>query len=150
MAKNAASSGAATVLCHGRSKDILQRLVAGEPHGTLFAPGDRLPGRKHWLAFTAKTRGRIVIDDGAVRALEGRGRSLLPAGVLRVEGTFEIGDGVSCVNQRGREVARGLTSYSSEDVARLAGLATKEIARVLGYANGDEVIHRDDLVILKD
>jgi len=149
-AKNAASSGAATVLCHGRSKDILQRLVAGEPHGTLFAPGDRLPGRKHWLAFTAKTRGRIVIDDGAVRALEGRGRSLLPAGVLRVEGTFEIGDGVSCVNQRGREVARGLTSYSSEDVARLAGLATKEIARVLGYANGDEVIHRDDLVILKD
>jgi glutamate 5-kinase len=149
-AKNAASSGAATVLCHGRTKDILQRLVAGEPHGTLFAPGDRLSGRKHWLAFTAKTRGRIVIDDGAVRALKGRGRSLLPAGVLRVEGTFEIGDGVSCVNQRGREVARGLTSYSSEDVARLAGLATKEIARVLGYANGDEVIHRDDLVILKD
>ena len=147
-AKNAASSGAATVLCHGRTKDVLQRLVAGETHGTLFAPGDRLRGRKHWLAFTAKTRGRIVIDDGAVRALEERGRSLLPAGVLRVEGTFEIGDSVSCVNQQGEEIARGLTVYSSDDVARLAGRATKEIDRVLGYSNGDEVLHRDDLVLV--
>ena len=129
---------------------MLQRLVQGERHGTLFAPGDRLPGRKHWLAFTAKTRGRIVIDDGAVKALEGRGRSLLPAGVLRVEGRFAIGDGVSCVSRRGREVARGLTSYSSEEVARLAGLGTKEIARVLGYTNGDAVIHRDDLVVVQD
>jgi len=149
-ARNAARSGSATVLCQGRSRDVLQRLVRGEQHGTLFAPGDRLPGRKHWLAFTAKTRGRIVIDDGAVKALEGRGRSLLPAGVLRVEGRFAIGDGVSCVSRRGREVARGLTSYSSEEVARLAGLGTKEIARVLGYTNGDAVIHRDDLVVVQD
>ncbi len=148
-AKNAASSGAATVLCHGRKKDVLQRLVAGEEHGTLFAPGDRLRGRKHWLAFTAKTHGRIVIDDGAARALEERGRSLLPAGVLRVEGTFEIGDSVSCVNERGEEIARGLTVYSSNDVAKLAGLATKEIDRVLGYSNGDEVLHRDDLVLVR-
>jgi len=147
-AKNAASSGAATVLCHGRKKEVLQRLAAGEKHGTLFAPGDRLRGRKHWLAYTAKTRGRIVIDDGAVRALEERGRSLLPAGVLRVEGTFEIGDSVSCVNQQGEEIARGLTVYSSEDVAKLAGRATKEIDRVLGYSNGDEVLHRDDLVLV--
>lgn len=147
-AKNAASSGAATVLCHGRKQDVLQRLVAGENHGTLFAPGDRLRGHKHWLAFTAKTRGRIVIDDGAVRALEQRGRSLLPAGVLRVEGTFEIGDSVSCVNGQGEEIARGLTAYSSEDVAKLAGRATKEIDRVLGYSNGDEVLHRDDLVLV--
>ena len=149
-AKNAASSGAATVLCHGRTKDVLQRLVDGEEHGTLFAPGDRLRGRKHWLAFTAKTRGRIVIDDGAVRALVERGRSLLPAGVLRVEGTFEIGDSVSCVDERGDEIARGLTVYSSDDVAKLAGVATKEIDRVLGYSNGDAVLHRDDLVILRD
>ena len=148
-AKNAASSGSATILCHGRIADVLQKLMAGEQHGTLFAPGDRLRGRKHWLAFTAKTRGRIVIDAGAERALEKRGRSLLPAGVLRAEGHFEIGDSVSCVNEEQQEVARGLAGYSSDDVKRLAGLPTKEIARVLGYESGDEIIHRDDLVLVE-
>ena len=147
-AKNAARSGAATILCHGKINNVLQRLLAGEVHGTLFAPGERLHGRKHWLAFTAKTHGRIVIDEGAARALEKRGRSLLPAGVLRVEGTFEIGDSVSCVNESRREVARGLVGYSSTDVVALAGQPTKEIARVLGYSNGDEIIHRDDLVLV--
>lgn len=148
-AKNAASSGSATILCHGRIADVLQKLMAGEQHGTLFAPGDRLRGRKHWLAFTAKTRGRIVIDAGAERALEKRGRSLLPAGVLRAEGHFEIGDSVSCVNEEQQEVARGLAGYSSDDIKRLAGLPTKEIARVLGYESGDEIIHRDDLVLVE-
>lgn len=149
-ARNAARSGAATVLCHGRTRDLLQRLIDGEQHGTLFAPGDRLRARKHWLLFTAKTRGRIVIDDGAVRALTQRGRSLLPAGVLRVEGRFAIGDSVACVNARGREVGRGLTGYSSEDVAQIAGRATNEIDQVLGYSNGAEIIHRDDLALVGD
>jgi len=149
-ARNAAHSGAGTILCQGGRAEILQKLVAGERHGTLFAPGRRLSSRKHWLAFTAKTRGRIVIDDGAERALVDRGRSLLPAGILRVEGKFRIGDSVSCVNDRGDEVARGLASYSSEDVARLAGRSTREIRRMLGYANGDEIIHRDDLVLVRD
>ncbi len=147
-AKNAARSGAATVLCYGGIDDVLQKLLAGEQNGTLFAPGDRLRGRKHWLTFTGKTHGQIVIDEGAVRALVDRGRSLLPAGILRVEGSFEIGDSVSCVNDQRQEVARGLTGYSSEDVARLAGHATKEISQVLGYSLGDEIIHRDDLVVL--
>jgi len=147
-AQNAARSGAATVLCHGKINGVLQKLISGEQHGTLFSPGDRLRGRKHWLAFTAKARGRIVIDEGAARALEERGRSLLPAGIIRVEGRFQIGDSVTCVNGEGEAVARGLAGYSSEDVARLAGQATKEITRVLGYSNGDEVIHRDDLVLL--
>ena len=148
--RNAAASGAATILCHGRLRGVLGRLMAGERHGTLFAPGERLRGRKHWLAFTAKTRGRIVIDEGAERAIVERGRSLLPAGVVRVEGTFRIGDSVACVNARGQEVARGLASYSSADVAQIAGRATKEIERVLGSSNGDEIIHRDDLVLLRD
>jgi glutamate 5-kinase len=147
-AQNAARSGAATILCHGKIDGVLQLLMSGEQIGTLFNPGERLRGRKHWLAFTSKPRGRIVIDEGAARALEERGRSLLPAGILSVEGRFEIGDSVSCVNQKGHEVARGLTGYSSEHTAQLAGLATKEITRVLGYSNGDEVIHRDDLVLL--
>lgn len=147
-ARNAARSGAATVLCHGGTRDVLSRLMAGERHGTLFAPGERLRGRKHWLAFTAKPRGAIVIDEGAVRALCKRGRSLLPAGVLRVEGSFEIGDSVRCVNEARQEVARGLVSYSSKDVAALAGRATKEIDAVLGYSNGGEIIHRDDLFVI--
>ena len=127
---------------------MLQRLVSGEQHGTLFAPGERLRGRKHWLAFTAKPRGTIVIDEGASRALRKRGPSLLPAGVLRVEGNFEIGDSVRCVNEERQEVARGLVGYSSEDVAALAGRPTKEIDAVLGYSNGDEIIHRDDMVLV--
>ena len=147
-AKNAARSGAATVLCHGGTRDVLSRLLAGEQHGTLFAPGERLRGRKHWLAFTAKPRGTIVIDEGASRALRKRGPSLLPAGVLRVEGNFEIGDSVRCVNEERQEVARGLVGYSSEDVAALAGRPTKEIDAVLGYSNGDEIIHRDDMVLV--
>jgi len=147
-AKKAARSGAATILCHGGTRDVLSRLIAGEQHGTLFAPGERLRGRKHWLAFTAKPRGAIVIDAGASRALRQRGRSLLPAGVLRVEGQFEIGDSVRCVNEERQEVARGLVGYSSKDVAALAGKPTKEISAVLGYSNGDEVIHRDDLFVI--
>jgi glutamate 5-kinase len=149
-AKIAARSGAATVLCHGGKPRILEKLIAGEQHGTLFEPGERLRGRKHWLAFTAKTRGRIVIDDGAARALIEKGRSLLPAGILRIEGDFKIGDSVSCVNSRSDEIARGLSAYSSQDIHRLAGKATKEITRVLGYSNGDEIIHRDDLVLIGD
>jgi len=147
-ASSAARSGAATILCNGQVGGILERLIGGQQYGTLFSPGEKLKSRKHWLAFTAKTRGRIVIDDGAARALARRGRSLLPAGILRVEGSFSVGDTVCCVTEKGREIARGLAGYSSADVGRLAGLATKEIPRVLGYTNGDEVIHRDDLVLV--
>jgi glutamate 5-kinase len=149
-ATNAARSGAATVLCDGRIRGVLEKLINGEEHGTLFEPGERLRSKKHWLAFTAKTRGRVVIDEGAVRALIERGRSLLPAGILRVEGDFNVGDSVSCVDGQGSEVARGLAVYSSEDIQRLAGRPTKDIARVLGYTNGDEIIHRDDLVLVGD
>ena len=149
-AKSARRSGAGTILCHGQIPGVLEKLVSGEHHGTLFSPGARLQSRKHWLAFTAKTRGRIAIDEGAVRALVDRGRSLLPAGVLRVEGDFEIGDSVSCVNDQGEEIARGLSGYSSREISHLLGLPTRDIQRVLGYSNGDEVIHRDDLVLTAD
>jgi glutamate 5-kinase len=149
-ATNAARSGAATILCNGRIGGVLEKLIQGEEHGTLFEPGERLRSKKHWLAFTAKTRGRVVIDEGAVRALVERGRSLLPAGILSVEGDFYVGDSVCCVDGKGFEVARGLAVYSSEDIQRLAGRPTKDIAQVLGYTNGDEIIHRDDLVLIRD
>ncbi len=146
----AARSGAATVVCNGSSRDVLLRVAGGEDVGTLFLPGEKLASRKHWLAFTARTRGHLVLDAGAVTAVRGRGRSLLPAGVTRVQGEFRIGDSVACVSETGDEVARGLTAYSSEEIERIRGLPTAEIPRVLGYSNGDEVIHRDDLVLVDD
>lgn len=147
-ARSAAHSGAATLLCNGLRRNALLRGAAGEDCGTLFCAGQRLRGRKHWLAFTARPRGRLVCDDGAVRALCEGGRSLLPAGVAAVRGRFGIGDAVACVDSRGREFARGLCAYAAEDVERIRGQAARQIARLLGYSNGDEVIHRDDLVLL--
>jgi len=150
-ARTAALSGAATVLCQGSQRDALLRVAAGEPLGTIFLAGEegrRLASRKHWLAFTTRTRGEIVVDAGAAEAVTARGRSLLPAGVVAVRGQFQMGDAVSCVDETGRELARGLAAYPSDAIAAIAGRATREIERVLGYSNGGEVIHRDDLVVL--
>jgi glutamate 5-kinase len=147
-ARSAARSGAATVVCNGITRNVITQVAAGEPVGTLFASGSRLASRKHWLAFTAHPRGRLVVDEGAVRALVERGRSLLPAGIVGVEGNFGIGDPVSCVDERDREFARGLAAYASADVNRIKGSPTRRITQLLGYSNGDEVIHRDDLVLL--
>ena len=147
-ARAARACGASTVLANGRRRDVLLAIGAGEPVGTLFLAGSRLASRKHWLAFTTRTRGALEIDEGAVRALVDRGKSLLPAGVKAVRGKFGIGDAVACVDVRGVEVARGLSAYGSDAIARIAGLSTAKIAEVLGYSNGNEVIHRDDLVLL--
>lgn len=147
-ARSAARSGAATVLCDGGPRDTLQRVAAGEPVGTLFLAGDRLTSRKHWLAFTAHARGALHVDAGAARALRQGGRSLLPAGVVRVEGDFWRGDAVTCVDPDSKPIARGLVSYGSQDAVRIAGRSTREIAPVLGFSNGDAIIHCDDLVIL--
>ena len=149
-AESAALTGAATVLCNGSRPDVLMQVVEGQPVGTLFLPGERLTSRKHWLAFTTRTRGALVIDDGAIKAVVKHGRSLLPAGILAVKGEFGIGDAVKCVDASGAEYARGLVAYSSRDVARILGQPTNQIAPVLGYSNGAEVIHRDDLVVLGD
>ena len=125
------------MLCNGRAKDVLLRVAQGEVVGTLFVNGSRLASRKHWLAFTTRTRGEIVLDAGAVRALVERGRSLLA-----------VGDPVACLDERGVEIARGLSAYGSDAVRRIAGLPTRRIVQVLGYSNGGEVIHRDDLVLV--
>lgn len=148
--RSAASCGAATVVCNGRTRGILQRVMSGDPVGTLFLPGKRLASRKHWLAFTARTRGQLVLDDGAASALVRRGRSLLSVGIVEVRGKFRAGDSVSCINRRGRELARGLSAYSTEELERIKGIATAKIVPVLGYSNGDAVIHRDDLVLMDD
>ena len=149
-ARVAAHSGAATVLCNGRTRNVLLRVAAGEAIGTLFRAGNRLASRKHWLAFTTRTRGTLVVDDGAVKALSERGKSLLGAGITEVRGDFGIGDPVSCEASDSNEVARGLVAYSSEEIRRILGLPAREISQVLGYSNGDAVIHRDDLVLLRE
>ena len=148
-AQTAARCGASTVLCNGRARDTLLRVCGGEPLGTLFLAGSRMASRKHWLAFTTRTRGELVLDDGAARALVERGKSLLPAGIAEVRGRFGIGDPVACVDAGGRQLARGLVAYASDEIRRIARLPTGKIAQVLGYSNGDEVIHRDDLVVVQ-
>jgi glutamate 5-kinase len=149
-AQAAARCGAPTVLCNGHARDVLLRVASGEAPGTLFLAGSRLASRKHWLAFTTRTLGALVVDDGARRALLDHGRSLLAAGITEVRGDFGPGDAVACVDGEGQELARGLVSYSSDEIRRIVRLPAHQIVRVLGYSNGDEVIHRDHLVLLQE
>jgi len=149
-AQSAGRRGAATILCNGLAGDAILRAAEGESFGTLFSPAGRITSRKHWLAFTTRVRGSVVLDAGAVRAIEERGKSLLPAGVTEVRGKFGIGDAIACVAEDGRQIARGLVAYSSDEIRRIAGRSTANIPQVLGYSNGDEVIHRDDLVLLEE
>ncbi len=148
-AKKVAAYGVPMVIVNGKRAGILQRLFEGEEVGTLFLPRqERQESRKHWIAYTVSTKGRIVIDDGGREALVNKGKSLLPGGIIKVEGNFKIGDCVTCVDRHGNAFARGLVKYSSSDLERIQGLKTAQIASVLGHKDYDEVIHRDDLVIL--
>jgi len=142
-------TGVPAVVAPGREPEIVARVLAGEDLGTLFVPPERtLTSRKHWIAYGAKPVGRLVVDDGAVKALRDAGRSLLPAGIAAVEGDFEVGDTVSVVTRGGEELARGLVAYAAGDLRRISGLQSAAIEARLGYKATDEAIHRDDLVIL--
>jgi glutamate 5-kinase len=124
--------------------------LAGEPVGTLFHPtGRRRSTRLLWLAHATEGKGRIVVDDGAVRALRERRASLLPAGIVEVRGTFVAGDPVDVVSDQGDRVARGLVNYDSTELPAMVGRSTRELARELGSGYEREVIHRDDLVLLR-
>ncbi|MFB0976584.1 MAG: glutamate 5-kinase [Myxococcota bacterium] len=147
-ATTASHSGATTVVCNANTPDILLRVLGGEQLGTVFVASERMASRKHWLAFTTRTRGKLILDEGASKAIVDRGRSLLPAGVVSHSGNFKRGDSVSCLDPNGREIARGLCAYGAKDVGRIQGLPTREIERVLGFSNGAELIHRDNLVVL--
>ncbi len=148
-AKTAATYGVATAIINGAREGLLAALFDGQEVGTLFLPkGQRLTSRKHWIAYTVRTKGRLTLDDGAVEALTQKGRSLLPSGITAVHGGFESGDAVACQDRAGREFAKGLVNYSSEAIAKIKGLKTGDIQKTLGYKDYDEVIHRDNLVIL--
>lgn len=140
--------GVPTVIASGKRPGVLEAIFRGEEVGTLFLPQGRLPGRKRWIAFALRPKGELVVDPGAKEALCRHGRSLLPSGVLEVRGRFERGDPVSCLDPEGREFARGLVNYSAQELQRIKGLRTDRIEHVLGYKYRDEVIHRDDLVLL--
>jgi glutamate 5-kinase len=115
--------------------------------GTLFASEvNKLTSRKHWIAFTLEPMGKIVVDEGAKRAILQKGKSLLPSGVIAAEGKFSLGDPVILADTQGQEFAKGLTSYASSEVNKIKGLKTTEVESKLGYKYGDEIIHRDDLV----
>ena len=130
------------------SNDFLDRLVRGDDVGTLLLPhGSPLPSRKHWIAYTLKPRGRISVDEGARRALQKGKSSLLPAGVVSVTGTFKAGDAVAIVSEAGAELARGLARYDAADVKRLAGGQSGQIAERVENHLGDEIVHRDDIVL---
>lgn len=148
-AKRAGRSGAHTIITSGREPDILVRLARGERVGTLLAAGTTpLAARKQWLADHVQVGGRMLLDAGAVRALRAGGKSLLPIGVKSVEGEFERGAVVACVGIQGDEVARGLVNYSAQESRRIAGHASSEIESILGYVDEQELIHRDNLVLL--
>lgn len=147
--KKVVASGIPAVIALGDEPRVLWRILEGEEVGTFFLPREeRLVGRKRWIAYTLQPVGSLVIDDGAVEALVRRGKSLLPRGVLEVRGAFEMGDPVSCLDKDGREVARGLVNYSSPEIEKIKGVHSSKIQEVLGYHHSDEVIHRDNLVVL--
>ena len=149
-AKKAGKNGIATILVAGKQNGIIVAALRGEEVGTLFLPsGTSLNRRKHWIAYTLKPSGKILVDDGARNALLKKGKSLLPSGVVSVEGRFERGACVRLCGLDGIEFARGLSDYSSSESARLVGCKSSAIEEILGYHYGDVIIHRDNLVLLQ-
>jgi len=148
-ARLAARSGAHTVIAPGREAHVLARTVQGHDVGTLlFAEMTPMAARKRWIAGHLRAKGDIVIDAGAVRAIEQRGVSLLAAGVIGSRGDFSRGDVVRCVDQSGRVIAQGLSNYANAEVDAIKGLTSDRYAEAIGYASEAEVVHRDNLVLL--
>lgn len=148
-ADKAQRSGAATVIVWGREPEALPRVLAGEQIGTCLRPSQgRIAARKQWLAGHLQIRGKLTLDDGAVKVLRQAGKSLLPVGVKTVEGQFARGEVVACFDLAGHEVARGLVNYGAEEATRIAGKPSDRIEAILGYVDEPELIHRDNMVLV--
>ncbi len=148
-AKRAAKSGAHTIIASGRETNVLVRLAEGELIGThLRATQMKVMAKKQWMADHLRVQGKVVLDDGAVKVLMQDGKSLLPIGVTAVEGQFERGDVIACVDSVGKEIARGLVNYSASETSKIKRQPSTEIANILGYVDELELIHRDNLVLL--
>jgi len=148
-ARRAATSGAHTVIAWGREDQVLVRLAGGEPIGTqLTAQTAQLTARKQWMADHLHTAGKVVLDAGAVQKLTAEGKSLLPIGVVGVNGEFGRGDVITCTDEAGRAIARGMSNYASSDTRRIMRRPSAEIEVILGFVEEPELIHRDNLVLL--
>lgn len=148
-AKKIASYGVGTLLLNGEQPGLLQSVLHGSQGGTVFLPQSRrLGSRKHWIAFTLRSKGSLTLDDGAVEALVERGKSLLASGITGIAGDFQAGDAVACLTHDGRECAKGLVNFSADALMRIKGLKTTEIRERYGQQEYEEVIHRDNLVLL--
>jgi glutamate 5-kinase len=146
-ARIAMHSGMIMVLAAAAEADVVRRVVEGEPLGTVFWPQVRLEDRKRWIAFSAAVQGKIYIDEGAARALLLEGKSLLPSGILAVDGDFEAGNAVSICAPGGKEIARGITNFSAGEISAIKGAKTKDLEKLLGHKTGEEVVHRNNLVL---
>ena len=148
-AQKASRSGASTVIAYGREPDVIKRIVKGESIGTfLKATKGHMAARKQWLAGHMRCAGELLLDDGAVKVLQKSGASLLPIGVKRVKGDFKRGEVVACVSPAGKIVARGLINYNADESRRIIGKPSQQILELLGYIDDEELIHRDNLILL--
>lgn len=148
-AKIVSAGGGSSFIGPGREPDILRKLFSGEMVGTFFLPHkEKISGRKRWIASVLKPKGRLLLDDGACLALTAKNKSLLPSGIKEVEGQFGVGEAVHCTDPQGNNIAVGLINYSSVDIKKIQGYHSREIERILGYCDSEEVIHRDNIVLL--
>jgi len=147
-AKIATQSGTTVVILNGKKQGIIKDILNGKECGTVFvAKKTKLSSRKRWIMYNLKNSGEIIIDEGAKEALLNKGKSLLPAGIVDIKGKFEQGDAVIVKDTQGRELAKGLVDYSKKDLLKIKGKQTNQIEKILGYEYGEEVIHRDNLVL---
>ena len=150
-ARLATASGVEVVVANGKSPDALTRLASGEEVGTLFPPtGSKMESRKRWMLSGLSNRAEIVVDVGAVRALLGKSSSLLPAGITEVLGKFDRGDTILILGPDRSQVACGITSYGSDEVAKIKGHHSHRIGELAGSHYGDEVVHRNNMVIMQE
>ena len=145
----ATAIGIPAVIANGLTAGILPDIFSGKSVGTFFLPRtEGMNSRKHWIAYTLRAKGSLTVDQGAADAISGGGKSLLPGGIVSISGSFSPGDLLSIVNPQGREFARGLVNYNSREISRIKGLNSREIEPTLGYKYSDEIIHRDNLVLM--
>lgn len=148
-AKMVAAGGGSSFIGPGRMENVLQQLFSGEMVGTFFLPRkEKMQSRKRWIAYVLKPRGTIIIDNGACKAVCEKGKSLLPSGIIEVEGNFNVGDSVLCKDENHKRIAVGLTNFNSKEIHKIKGLRSDKIEQVLGHKEVDEVLHRDNLVVL--
>jgi len=150
-ARHAAMCGIPTIIANGLKSDIISRIFEGKEEGTLFLPQPiPMKRRKHWIAFTKSPKGRIMVDKGAEDAILNKGKSLLPSGIIAVYGRFNVGNSVVIINKEEEVLAAGLVNYHSTDIEKIMGRKTSEIEKTLGFKHDDEVIHKDNLVLMNN